>query len=74
MRKTIKKALRIKGMKFYISPIDITYGIDWNVLTKVKTKKRMKELIESNLFVNEVMQINTNFKDNYCVIYRTRKG
>mgnify|MGYP003632172422 CR=1 FL=1 len=70
MTSHLKKALRIKGMKFYLSPSDITYGHDITKCVKVKTKKRMTELLKSNRFMNEITQINS---DNSCtVIYREK--
>lgn len=63
MRKTINKALRVPFMKFYLDN-------GTNLLTKVKTKKRMKELIKSVQFCNEIREINIDYKNKTTIIIR----
>lgn len=77
MRKTLRRNLRIKGHKFYLSPTELNYFSKEETLsrsTKVKTKKRMKELTESIQFINDVNAIQTFHKKNYTVIYRSRQN
>ena len=76
MRKHIKKALRIPFHSFYLSSDD-----SGTILTKIKTKKRMKDLLESNKFVQEIYRIESNYsekdeyagpKSNSTIIFRKR--
>ena len=67
MEQQIKRALRIKGHKFY-------WGIDASGLTvKIKTKKRVKEFLKMNKLMSEIYEVTTYYgENNYTVIYRKR--
>jgi len=60
MRKTIKKALRIPYMKFYIDR-------GTNLLQKT-TKEEIKEKLNSVIFINGVYEINIDHKNKTTII------
>ena len=60
MIKHIKKALRIPYHQFYLG----------ESMTKIKTKKRMKELLQSRKFTEEIYKVRTNHKLNKTYIFR----
>lgn len=78
MIKLLNKCLRTKGLRFYL--VDAKNEKNWyfdidnpeniRYLTKVKTKKRMKELTKSVRFMEEISSIYTNWQKTYCVIVR----
>lgn len=74
MEKLIKKALRLKSHKFYFSPEKLTYGYYLPNCTKIKTKKRLKQLMTSSRFIRNIEGVSSDYVNNLTVIYVNHKG
>jgi len=68
MRKHIRKALRVKGHKFYLSPRNIDYG-HWLPECTMTTKKRVRKFLDMVTLMNYCEGVHTEHGANYTVIF-----
>lgn len=78
MRKYVNKMLRIPYHKFYLVSYDdkklwdIYSPENCKYTTKIKTKQRLKTLLESINFCYEIKETYTNHEKNFTVMVRKR--